>query len=197
MEFRMLDLNREENKVLDDMEALIKNAWRRVVENIGAYTEAYERDTSIWGRETLTRAVQNGSEVLLAYEGERLVGSVTVKFEKHREEDAICLTRLVVDPQYRKRGYGKEIIGECERIYREKGCKWVTLYTSGLLDRLVNYYESLGFTRWKREQVFQYGKEYFRVSLKRNCSQGCRKVIMSKETITPGKERWSLLFLYL
>jgi ribosomal protein S18 acetylase RimI-like enzyme len=93
-------------------------------------------------------AAESGSRVVLgAYDNGELVGAVTLHLDcppnqPHRGEIAKLITRVA----NRRRGIGRALMVEAERIARERGRTLLTLDT-GVDDGAGILYEKLGFER--------------------------------------------------
>lgn len=160
----------EDSKYVDwnEFEILIKNSWRKIQKNLNTYTSDYEYNKKIWGYENTIDTLRKGSRLILVFHDNILIGTATINKEEHKNEKTICITKLAVKKEYRKKGIGKDIINFCENLGKEEGCHWLTLFTSGLLENLVSYYEKLGFQRYKLEKVLQFGIEYDRIFFDKN-----------------------------
>lgn len=158
--------------LLDDLEHLYRNAWRRVVENLGCYDETYELNRLIWGRGTAEAAITAGGKILLAHVEGQLAGSVIATPDTHRGEPALRINRLVVLPEQRGSNIGQSMLEYCEALYREQGAGWSVLFTAAPLSTLVAYYQRQGYSEWKREPVSAYGRTYDRVFLEKKLRAG-------------------------
>ena len=74
--------------------------------------------------------------------GEIIGGCIAEAYEYHWSR--VLLEELWVDERYRHQGIGSMILGEVERIAREKGCRVVTLGTASYMAR--PFYEKHGYT---------------------------------------------------
>ena len=82
----------------------------------------------------------NSTFVVSAWENERLVGTVRVL------SDTIIrsvIYDLVVDPEYRNRGIGKELVKRC--IKRFPNSEWLVQTEK----HIAGYYEKIGFTVYR------------------------------------------------
>jgi ribosomal protein S18 acetylase RimI-like enzyme len=148
---------------------LIKESWRRVYQEVGSYTKAYETDESIWGEATLRAELDRGNRWLLGEEEEEgiLVAAVVLDSIEHHGEPALQLRTLGVWPERRGQGLAPQMIDAVAELARQEGRAYITLYTSGLLEGLVRFYKSIGFHEYKREHVERFGKQYDRVFFER------------------------------
>lgn len=60
-------------------------------------------------------------------DGDRIIGGLTGA----TNWDWLYIETLAVDPEFRNRGCGRELVAEAERIARERGCRgaWVDTFT--------------------------------------------------------------------
>ena len=63
------------------------------------------------------------------------------------------LTRMRVDPDYQRRGYGRRIAAELERRARDRGVQCVVLDTRPSQTAARGLYESLGYEEAARERI--------------------------------------------
>lgn len=68
-------------------------------------------------------------------------------------ESTVELTRMRVDPDHQRRGYGQQIAEELERRARERGVHCIVLDTMPTLTAARRLYEKLGFEEAARERV--------------------------------------------
>jgi GNAT superfamily N-acetyltransferase len=57
------------------------------------------------------------------------------------------IENVVTHPDYRKRGYGTQVLHEAVRIARERGCYKVMLATGAKDEGTLRFYENAGFSR--------------------------------------------------
>ena len=70
-----------------------------------------------------------------------LVGSVMAGYEGHRG----WLNYVGVAPEHRKRGIGRALIDEAERLLREAGCPKINLQVFSGNHAAMHFYRSIGF----------------------------------------------------
>lgn len=100
---------------------------------------------AFWRAKVLPPAARGGRSVLLACEGDRVVGSVQLDMDMppnqpHRGE----VTKLLVHPDCRRRGHARALMTALEREARARGRRLITLDTrSG--DAAQPLYASIGY----------------------------------------------------
>jgi GNAT superfamily N-acetyltransferase len=91
-------------------------------------------DTSDW-----QPVLQHSLVYVCAFDGDRLVGFVNVAWDG-RDHAFVLDTR--VDPDYRRRGLGREIVARAAQHARERGCEWLHVDYS---PELAPFYAACGF----------------------------------------------------
>ena len=117
------------------MEYRIKNLTKEDAEYIGEkINEIVPREVDADEEEFILK-IENEN-------GEIIGGCIAEAYEYHWSR--MFLDDLWVDERYRHQGIGSMILGEVERIAREKGCRVVTLGTASYMAR--PFYEKHGYT---------------------------------------------------
>jgi ribosomal protein S18 acetylase RimI-like enzyme len=81
----------------------------------------------------------------------RVVASVMAGYDGHRG----WLNYLSVDPECRKRGYGKALVQAAESRFIESGCPKINLQIRGDNFQVQGFYRTLGYAR---DDVVSFGK---------------------------------------
>ena len=55
-----------------------------------------------------------------------------------------CITHLYIEPQYRGKGYGRELVSYFEKKAKDKGCWWIEVNSS---KSAQGFYRHLGFIK--------------------------------------------------
>lgn len=102
--------------------------------------------------------------------GEFLVGSVDGDLVAmgaiERESDRVAhVTRMRVDPEYQRRGYGQRILDELEASARELGYEELVLDTTARQTAAQGLYESNGYEQFEEEQLGEYRVYFYRKRL--------------------------------
>lgn len=79
---------------------------------------------------------------LVAEEDGRVVGSVMAGYEGHRG----WINYLAVAPAARKRGVGRALVLEAERVLRAAGCPKINLQVRPENKETIAFYEAVGFS---------------------------------------------------
>lgn len=118
-------------------------------------TEDSEDVVSLWRRCDLLRPVNDplqdiarklkvGQDLfLVAIRGEKIAGSVMAGYEGHRG----WINYLAVDPGERRRGIGRRLMEEAERLLRAQGCPKINLQIRTSNAQVVKFYAAIGFAR--------------------------------------------------
>ena len=93
-------------------------------------------------RENLKRKIERDPDsILVAVVDGRAVGSVYIVAEPW----CAFIFRLVVRKDYRKTGTSSLLMKEAEKILKEKGIKWVSVFVEDSKEDLKKYYEKRGY----------------------------------------------------
>jgi ribosomal protein S18 acetylase RimI-like enzyme len=95
-------------------------------------------------------AVQ-GEMFLVAVVDGRIVGSVMAGYEGHRG----WINYLGTAPEQRRRGIGRALMGEAERLLKERGCPKINLQVRTGNREVVAFYRAIGF---RVDDVLSLGK---------------------------------------
>jgi GNAT superfamily N-acetyltransferase len=106
--------------------------------------------------ETLADPAQH---VLLAFADDRLIGSVTVS---DKGDGIAYLGLLSVDPLSQAAGIGRRLIGEAERLARDRfGARLMEMTVVKQRGELIAFYERRGYALTGEERPFPYGELRF------------------------------------
>jgi ribosomal protein S18 acetylase RimI-like enzyme len=104
----------------------------------------------------IERKLRVGPELfLVALLGEKVTGSVMAGYEGHRG----WINYLAVDPGERRRGIGRRLMEEAERLLRERGCPKINLQVRSSNAGVLGFYAAIGFSR---DQAVSLGKRLVR-----------------------------------
>jgi predicted N-acetyltransferase YhbS len=84
-----------------ELPELIKEAWRKVYVNVGAYTEAYEEDRLVWGLGMIEQELAKGSRWFAMQENGKWVAAVLVDDVEYEEAPVLQLRTLAVHPDFK------------------------------------------------------------------------------------------------
>jgi ribosomal protein S18 acetylase RimI-like enzyme len=82
---------------------------------------------------------------------EKIISTIMGGYEGHRG----WVNYLAVDPDYRRRGFGKEMMDEIEKKLRLVGCPKINLQVRETNASVIKFYEAIGFGN---DHVISYGK---------------------------------------
>lgn len=120
-----------------DLLALIKNAF--------SYMEGRVNPPSSMHRLTVQNIEEkaNSSDLLLAWEGSRLVGCVFA----NELDDALYIGKLAVDPTIQKKGIGKQLMQACRELAIKRGKPELELETRIELLENHAFFAAQGFRK--------------------------------------------------
>jgi ribosomal protein S18 acetylase RimI-like enzyme len=124
------------------------NAYREFFADADADLRSYlEEIADVAGRAPRTT-------ILVAVDGDRIVGSATLELDGRTSEDAGPLApdeahirMLGVHPDARRAGVGKQLMAGCEARARAAGRTRMTLHTTTLMRAAREMYTALGYER--------------------------------------------------
>jgi GNAT superfamily N-acetyltransferase len=87
--------------------------------------------------------------VFCAVDGNKIVGMVSILFTVSTAEGgrAALLEDLIVRPEFRGQGIGKQLLNEAISGARSAGCLRLTVLTDAINDRAQSLYQQAGFIR--------------------------------------------------
>ena len=91
-----------------------------------------------------------GGDFSVMLDDDRIIGTVAI----HNMGNRVCeLRKMYLDPEYRRRGLGKQLLEYSLAKARDLGFNRVTLETATALKEAVALYESYGFKRIEPEHL--------------------------------------------
>ena len=100
--------------------------------------------------QTLQRYCQKtkstGRVFLVGYLEDKLIASIMAGYDGHRG----YINYFAVHPNFQLRGYGKQLMDNVENRLRELGCPKINLQIREGNDKVLSYYQKLGFVEEKR-----------------------------------------------
>lgn len=94
------------------------------------------------------------AHVVIAEEGDRLMGFVILHMEQAEEGCAGYIITLDVDPALRRRGVAKLLMQEIERQAQIEGCAALVLHVFTGNETAIRFYANAGFARSHRAEGF-------------------------------------------
>ena len=82
---------------------------------------------------------------LVGYLGDKLIASLMAGYDGHRGS----INYFAVHPDFQARGYGKQLMDNIENGLRELGCPKINLQIREGNDKVLSYYQKLGFVEEK------------------------------------------------
>ncbi|MCP4428769.1 MAG: GNAT family N-acetyltransferase [Chloroflexi bacterium] len=87
-------------------------------------------------------------EIFVAVDDGRIVGHITIKMEDQapfwQVKQIGHISGFMVDPAYRRRGIGGELMAAAKAFFRQKGARFYTVYTAVANRSAVQFYEKHG-----------------------------------------------------
>ena len=95
----------------------------------------------------ITRKLKVQAELfLVGYLGNKLIASIMAGYDGHRG----WINYFAVHPDFQARGYGKLLMDNVENELRELGCPKINLQIREGNNKVLSYYQKLGFVEEKR-----------------------------------------------
>ena len=82
---------------------------------------------------------------LVGYLEDKLIASIIAGYDGHRG----WINYFAVHPDFQQRGYGKQLMDNVENKLRELGCPKINLQIREGNDKVLSYYQKLGFVNEK------------------------------------------------
>ena len=92
---------------------------------------------------------------LVGTEGGAIVAAVMAGYDGHRGS----VNYLAVDPQHRRRGYGRALMQRIEQALAERGCPKINLMVRSANAEVIAFYQKLGYAP---DDVVALGKRLIR-----------------------------------
>ena len=98
----------------------------------------------------IARKLKVQSELfLMGYLEDKLIASIMAGYDGHRG----WINYFAVHPDFQQRGYGKQLMDNVENKLRELGCPKINLQIREGNDKVLSYYQKLGFVEEKRNNM--------------------------------------------
>lgn len=131
---------------ISELTLLLNRAYATLAELGLRYTATYQGDAIT--RDRIAKGVCYLAEI-----NKILVGTITYyppaaltfQYYGDRPEDAV-FGQLGVDPEFRERGIGKELIAQVEAAAQKDGASAISLDTAIPATHLIRWYEKLGYS---------------------------------------------------
>lgn len=81
----------------------------------------------------------------------KVIASCMAGYEGHRG----WINYLAVAPIEQRKGYGRDLMAEAERLLKGAGCPKINLQVRSGNEEAIRFYENIGFVR---DEVFSFGK---------------------------------------
>lgn len=117
---------------------------------------AYQSEAALFGNKDIPPLTQTLDEVIEEYnngivlklidEEEKIIGSVRANVN----EGTVYIGKLMVHPDYRRKGFGKKLLTTIEDFFTEKRFE---LFTSTRSKDNIRLYSSVGYKKFKKEKV--------------------------------------------
>jgi ribosomal protein S18 acetylase RimI-like enzyme len=117
---------------------------------------AYQSEAALFGTQDIPPLKQTIDEVRAEYDNGIILklidedGRITGSVRAHEEDGTAYIGKLMVHPDYRRKGYGRMLLSEIEKYYPGRRYE---LFTSTRSVNNIRLYESVGYREFKREVI--------------------------------------------
>ena len=125
---------------------LIRKATEDDLNSVKTLADAHRRELGFIRRPTLVEATRR-EEIIVALHSERLVGFVHYH---HRRDEQTTLYDIVVTPDYRRTGLGRDLVHALMLESRAQKKQFIVLKCPEELAANA-FYERIGFERWQED----------------------------------------------
>ena len=122
---------------LEDIQSIkvcIDNAFGEYIPTLGRKPSSMNTD--------FRPLIREGHVFVIEIEVRIIAAMVLVKNDDH-----VLIRSVAVSPDFRKSGFGKQLLNFAEQKTRDAGVSEIRLYTSASLPHLIDYWAKLGFQK--------------------------------------------------
>ncbi|MBN1955371.1 MAG: GNAT family N-acetyltransferase [Anaerolineae bacterium] len=127
---------------MDDIRALQVQDYDQL---IALWQQAGLRSAKTDGRDSraaIARQLQSGLQTILGLENDgQLVGAVMATHDGRKG----WINRLAIDPQFRRRGYGLQLVEAAEQVLRQQGIQIIAVLVEGDNAASFNLFQKAGY----------------------------------------------------
>ena len=135
---------------------IVKADFKDLEETLKLQYLAYQSEAALFGNKDIPPLTQTLDEVIEEYnngivlklidEEEKIIGSVRANVN----EGTVYIGKLMVHPDYRRKGFGKKLLTTIEDFFTEERFE---LFTSTRSKDNIRLYSSVGYKEFKKEKV--------------------------------------------
>lgn len=135
---------------------IVKADFKDLEEILKLQYLAYQSEAALFGNKDIPPLTQTLDEVIEEYnngivlklidEEEKIIGSVRANVN----EGTVYIGKLMVHPDYRRKGFGKKLLTTIEDFFTEERFE---LFTSTRSKDNIRLYSSVGYKEFKKEKV--------------------------------------------
>lgn len=116
---------------------------------------AYQSEAQLCGAQDIPPLKQTLEEVQGEYDSGLVLklvcdGKIIGSVRAYEKDGTVFIGKLMVHPDYRRKGFGKRLLNEIENSYKDK---WYELFTSTKSVDNIRLYRSLGYSKFKEKTV--------------------------------------------
>jgi probable phosphoglycerate mutase len=143
--FRTPDFNTETNRV----EAYRRDAWLSIYGDLGNY------DSELFIKEALRQQALHPEAVVFAMDKDTIAGIIQLDLDADLMPNSGHISFNYLEPQYRGKGLGVQLIGHAASLYRKLGRSHVVLRVAETNEHAVYFYKKCGFVPFGQEDGYK------------------------------------------
>jgi len=117
-----------------------------------------EKTMPLYKKSFLTALKKENTNEFVLEDGGKIIGHITLSlyWDFWHMCNAMIVDGVVVDKDFRGKGFGKELMKFAEEFARKNSAKQIYLYTNGGKESAIKLYEKLGYK--KKDNIFFFKK---------------------------------------
>jgi diamine N-acetyltransferase len=155
------------NEDLIKSHEILLKSFAPIAEEFGLTSENCPSNAAFMKFDTLISMKNKGLELYKLSENKKQVGFVAIE-KAPKDKDTYYIEKLAVLPEYRHKGYGKQLVDFAISKIKEKGAKTISIGLMNNHIKLKNWYKRLGFiqTEIKEFSYLPFNVSFMKMNLK-------------------------------
>jgi len=143
--FRTPNINTESNRI----EAYRRDAWLGIYGDLGNY------DPELFLNKARRQQSLHPEAVVFAVDGDEIAGILQLDLDVDLRPNSGHISFCYLEPQYREKGLGVQLLGHAVSLYRKLGRSLVVLRVSEMNEHALHFYKKYGFVQFGREDGYK------------------------------------------
>jgi ribosomal protein S18 acetylase RimI-like enzyme len=137
------------------MESITKATVLDASEILSLQKLAYVSEAELYGNYDIEPLKQSVSDIEKAFEDNLVLkyvdkGKIVGSVKAYETEGTCYIGKLMVHPDFQKRGIGKKLMKEVEQLFAD--CRY-ELFTGSKSTKNISFYEKLGYKGYKKQKL--------------------------------------------